>query len=58
MALVPGLALGLVHERAVVKPVRGTQPVRHVYAAVRSARVAEVVVGAALTALADAARTV
>ena len=57
VALVPGLALGLVHERVVVKTVRGAQPVRHVYAAVRSARVAEVVVGAALTALADAART-
>ncbi len=56
VALVPALALGLVHERVVVKRVRGAQPVRHVYAAVRRARAAEPVVAAALTALAQAAR--
>ena len=56
VALVPALALGLVHERVVVKRVRGAQPVRHVYAAVRRARAGEPVVTAALTALEQAAR--
>jgi hypothetical protein len=36
--------------------VRGEQPVRHVYAAVRSARAGEALVVAALAALQDAAR--
>ena len=56
VALVPGLALGLVHERVRVRPVRGEQPVRHVYAAVRAARASEAVVAGAVTALRDAAR--
>ena len=55
VALVPALALGLVHDRVVVKRVRGAQPVRHVYAAVRRARASEAVVTAALDALASAA---
>lgn len=55
VALVPALALGFVHGRVVVKPLRGAQPVRHVYAAVRSARRRETVVQGALCALADAA---
>ena len=55
VALVPGLALGLVHDRVVVKRVRGAQPVRHVYAAVRATRAREAVVTAALEALSDAA---
>jgi DNA-binding transcriptional LysR family regulator len=56
VALVPALALGLVHEGVVVARVRGEQPVRHVYAAVRSARAGEALVVAALAALQDAAR--
>jgi DNA-binding transcriptional LysR family regulator len=56
VALVPALALGLVHERVLVKRVRGVQPVRHVHAAVRRARAAEPVVVAALAALTEAAR--
>lgn len=55
VALVPSLALGFVHGRVVVKPVRSTRPVRHVYAAVRSARSGEAVVRGALAALASAA---
>lgn len=56
VALVPGLALGLVHERVVVRRVRGgAQPVRHVYAAVRLPRAREAVVTAALEALQGAA---
>lgn len=55
VALVPRLALGMLHERVVVRPVRGWQPVRHVYAAVRAARAGEAAVSAALAALADAA---
>lgn len=58
VALVPALALGLVHERVVVRPVAGPQPMRHVYAAVRRARSREVVVAAALAALVDAAAAV
>ncbi|MCU1674892.1 MAG: hypothetical protein JWN77_3005 [Frankiales bacterium] len=56
VALVPQLALGFVSERVVVRPVQGTQPVRHVYAAVRQARAGEAVVQAAVTALCNAAR--
>ena len=56
VALVPALALGLLHEQVVVKPVRGLQPVRHVYAAVRRARAGEVIITAALAALAEAAQ--
>ncbi len=55
VALVPRLALGLVHERVVVRPVRGEQPLRHVYAAVRRARASEAVVIGALDALTTAA---
>lgn len=55
VALVPALALGFVHDRVQVRPVRGVQPVRHVYAAVRSARIGEAVVQGAITALQDAA---
>ncbi|MBC7373093.1 MAG: LysR family transcriptional regulator, partial [Frankiales bacterium] len=58
VALVPSLALGFVHERVRAVRVRGVQPVRHVYAAVRHARAHEVVVAAALTALAEAAAAV
>jgi DNA-binding transcriptional LysR family regulator len=56
VALVPRMALGFTHERVVVRAVRGTQPVRHVYAAVRSARAGEAVVVGVLTALREAAR--
>lgn len=55
VALVPALALGPVHERVVVQHVRGPQPVRHGYAAVRRARASVAVVAGALTALRDAA---
>jgi len=55
VALVPALALGLVHEQVVVRPLVGPQPVRSVYAAVRAARVGEAVVVAVLEALCDAA---
>jgi DNA-binding transcriptional LysR family regulator len=55
VALVPHLALGLVHERVVVRPLCGVQPVRHVYAAVRAARSGEALVRAALDALRTAA---
>lgn len=55
VALVPALALGFVQNRVRVKPVRGGQPVRHVYAAVRSARASEAVVHGAIQALQDAA---
>lgn len=58
VALVPALALGFVHDRVRVKPVRGVQPVRHVYAAVRSARAGETVVQGAIQALQDAAACV
>ena len=57
VALVPALALGLVHERVVVKQLRGVQPVRHVYAAVRTPRAPEAVVTAAVDALLVAARS-
>ena len=50
VALVPGLALGFVHERVVVRPVLGEQPVRRVHAAVRPGRAGEVVVASALYA--------
>jgi DNA-binding transcriptional LysR family regulator len=56
VALVPALALGFVHERVVVKRVRGAQPVRHVYAAVRAARSGEALVRGAIDALCAAAR--
>ncbi len=56
VALVPGLALGLVHEQVVVKPLRGAQPARRVSAAVRRARAGEALVQAALAALGEAAR--
>lgn len=56
VALVPALALGLVHERVVVARVSGPQPVRHVYAAVRAARSGEALVTAATGALSEAAR--
>ena len=57
VALVPRLALGLVHERVVVRPLdrRRGVPVRHVYAAVRAARSREAVVTGAVTALCEAA---
>ena len=55
VAFVPGLALGFVQERVVVKPVRGVQPVRQVYAAVRAARAAEPVVRGTIGALKQAA---
>lgn len=55
VALVPRLALGFTHERVVVRPVRGAQPVRHIYAAVRAARANELVVKGALHALGEAA---
>jgi DNA-binding transcriptional LysR family regulator len=55
VALVPGLAGGLAGDRAVIRPVRGMQPVRHVYAAVRAARSGEPVVRGALEALRAAA---
>lgn len=57
VALVPGLALGALHPRVVARPVRGVQPVRHVYAAVRHPRAAEPLVRSALTALHAAAVT-
>lgn len=56
VALVPALALGLAHERVVVRRVRGPQPVRHVHAAVRTARAGEAVVAGAVRALQEAAR--
>ena len=55
VALAPSLALGFVQDRVVVKRVRGQQPVRHVYAAVRGARAGEAVVVGALEALRSAA---
>jgi DNA-binding transcriptional LysR family regulator len=55
VALVPGLASGLGGGRAVIRPVRGVQPVRHVYAAVRAARSGEPMVRGALEALRVAA---
>lgn len=55
VALVPGLALGMLHNGVVVRPVAGPQPVRHVYAAVRQARAGEVVLRSALEALRTAA---
>lgn len=55
VAFAPGLALGFVQDRVVVKRVRGEQPVRHVYAAVRAARAAEPVVRGAIEALESAA---
>ncbi len=55
VALVPGLALGLLHERVVARPLVGAQPSRRVCAAVRRARADDVVVRAVLHALADAA---
>lgn len=58
VALVPALALGFVQDRVRVKPVQGVQPVRHVYAAVRSARAGEAVVQGAIRALQDAAADV
>ncbi len=58
VALVPALALGFVQDRVRVKPLRGVQPVRHVYAAVRSARAGEAVVHCAIEALQDAAACV
>ena len=58
VALVPALALGFVQDRVCVKRVRGVQPVRHVYAAVRSARAGEAVVRSAVEALQDAAACV
>ncbi len=56
VALVPRMALGFTHDRVVVRPVRGAQPVRHVYAAVRAARANEAVVVGVLTALREAAQ--
>lgn len=56
VALVPRLALGFVQERVVVKPVRGAQPVRHVYAATRAARSGEPLWHAVVEALRAAAR--
>ncbi len=58
VALVPALALGLVHGQVVVRRLRGTRPVRSVYAAARSARSSEVLVRAALDALQSAAAAV
>ena len=55
VALVPALALGFVQDRVRVKPVRGLQPLRHVYAAVRAVRAGEAVVRGAIEALQDAA---
>lgn len=55
VAFVPGLALGFVQDRVVVKRVRGVQPVRHVYAAVRAARAGEPVVRGTIEALEQAA---
>lgn len=56
VALVPGLALGIVHDQVVVKRLRGAQPVRHVYAASRAARSDDALVRAAVEALCAAAR--
>ena len=56
VALVPRMALGYTHDRVVVRPVRGAQPVRHVYAAMRTARASEAVVVGVLAALCEAAR--
>lgn len=58
VALVPALALGFVQDRVRVKPLQGQRPVRHVYAAARSARAGEAVVQAAVGALQDAAARV
>jgi DNA-binding transcriptional LysR family regulator len=58
VALVPALALGFVQDRVRIKPLQGLQPVRHVYAAVRSARAGEAVVQRAIEALQDAAASV
>ena len=55
VALVPALALGMLHDQVVARPVRGSQPTRRVCAAVRRARAQDVVVQAALTALRQAA---
>lgn len=55
VALVPGLARGFATGRVVAKPVRGAQPVRHVYAAARATRAGEPVVRGALDALIGAA---
>ena len=56
VALVPRMALGYTYDRVVVRPVRGAQPVRHVYAAMRTARANEAVVVGVLAALCEAAR--
>lgn len=55
VAFVPALALGFVRDRVAIRPVRGVQPVRHVYAAVRTARANELVVRGTLDALQQAA---
>jgi DNA-binding transcriptional LysR family regulator len=55
VALVPELALGLVHERVVARPVLGPVPVRRVHAAVRRARAGDAVVRALVEALREAA---
>lgn len=55
VALVPALALGMLHEQVVARPVQGVQPVRRVCAAVRRARAQDAVVRAALAALQQAA---
>ncbi len=57
--MLPELArLGFVQDRVRVKAVRGVQPVRHVYAAVRAAPAGEAVVRGAIEALQDAAAEV
>ena len=56
VALVPRMALGYTNDRVVIRPVRGAQPVRHVYAAMRTARANEAVVVGVLAALCEAAR--
>ena len=56
VAMVPGLALGAVHDGVLVRRVRGEQPVRHVVAAARAARAREALVTAAVAALQEAAR--
>lgn len=57
VALVPALALGLVHEGVVVRPVRGPQPVRRVHVVARRARAGEELVQVAVRALCGAAQS-
>jgi len=56
VALVPGIALGVVHPGVVVRPIREHRPVRHIHAVVRDERAPHPTVRTFLDALLDAAK--